>query len=1030
MKIHFLLAKQPALQHLSQRALHKLSKVATVEHHRAGDFVCRMGEPCTRVYLVERGACKSFSYTQEDLKFFRLPHLPESGGEEQQARDNVEGLHMRTPGRDGVRGDETCRMALDVESEQAMPPGHDASTWRNPGDHHEEHQHHFEVHTIASAQTTTSGLEKHHFAGGYDSALHSRIPVSDGMPAAEAEQYHSSERSPRHRRKLLPHATPHVTSTEAGAAGFTDHYIKRHIGARPLLYSASARSMLELSGLAAECNVKIQRRGATTLDSQNWVDVILSSSDAGLLCSKPCSHTPGPLSMCGTPGIQKLNEGHKHTLGMLREVRRVEEFSLGQLENIARIEFLQGHSVCVCFDEEAVFRSWVKHLRRFRDEVDSVIRAFTAQRTPVAIIAEGEMFGSEEMQSQNQFEAQSSTRRCTVLCERDTVLLVLPRMDFLTIVTRSPVFGLQDRIAALKSSGLVAMGDHARLFRAARSLLPVSVQPGEVVCRAGMQIDAVYIVFRGFASVCDDVLDLNFEQDSENFAERGSTYISSVRKVERLGFGEAFGDVDVMEGYQAYQHTLIADGPAVLWHLPLQTFLDCTGGKRDIDGEPETRAQPVQRQDDVDPRQVPRKVGSAANILEQVLKTTKSAPSLSKLLDLHVHQVPAAPVSTRGLESSAHRAQEEHPSEALPLPSGSQLDVAICTKVDSADNATDACEISPISQDETNGDKVDVLRRQFRVPPQFRTPRKPFARKNHNDAISIPKLDLTHFIKRSHVDDQDDDELGFEEFDVSESCRDVVRSLRKVAQYRAPRQRTTSQYIKDLVLNTKHPSTGDAGQDAAAMPKPRTQELILRIDGLADGLRKSDFIRDSIRYTFRALAIAPGGILVYADTRSRVSTVFVKFDRLEDLHSGLSQALRLGMRAQESTVNELATYHVLYQVQDTAKSLATPTSSFPLTARGSLQGSRLSTANGIRAPRVTPSTARARAPQCQVLMPDLTAVGTSRPWTAPTSAGSPLLLPASARAQQHEQQRPGSMQISKRITLRQERPFTSKRPVP
>lgn len=48
----------------------------------------------------------------------------------------------------------------------------EASSWRNPGDHHERAHHHYEDHTTASAATTTNGLEKHHWAGGFDPALH------------------------------------------------------------------------------------------------------------------------------------------------------------------------------------------------------------------------------------------------------------------------------------------------------------------------------------------------------------------------------------------------------------------------------------------------------------------------------------------------------------------------------------------------------------------------------------------------------------------------------------------------------------------------------------------------------------------------------------------------------------------------------------------------------------------------------------------------------------------------------------------
>ena len=49
---------------------------------------------------------------------------------------------------------------------------HEASAWRNPGDHHAQSHRHYETHTAALAHTTTEGLEKHPYAGGHDPALH------------------------------------------------------------------------------------------------------------------------------------------------------------------------------------------------------------------------------------------------------------------------------------------------------------------------------------------------------------------------------------------------------------------------------------------------------------------------------------------------------------------------------------------------------------------------------------------------------------------------------------------------------------------------------------------------------------------------------------------------------------------------------------------------------------------------------------------------------------------------------------------
>ena len=48
---------------------------------------------------------------------------------------------------------------------------HTPSLWRNPGDHHDRQHHHYEVHTAESLQTTTTGMLKHPYAGGFDPAL-------------------------------------------------------------------------------------------------------------------------------------------------------------------------------------------------------------------------------------------------------------------------------------------------------------------------------------------------------------------------------------------------------------------------------------------------------------------------------------------------------------------------------------------------------------------------------------------------------------------------------------------------------------------------------------------------------------------------------------------------------------------------------------------------------------------------------------------------------------------------------------------
>ena len=60
--------------------------------------------------------------------------------------------------------------ATDKEPSKSGPPGeHTASSWRNPGDHHQHH--HYEANTTESLQTAAAGMSKHPYAGGFDPAL-------------------------------------------------------------------------------------------------------------------------------------------------------------------------------------------------------------------------------------------------------------------------------------------------------------------------------------------------------------------------------------------------------------------------------------------------------------------------------------------------------------------------------------------------------------------------------------------------------------------------------------------------------------------------------------------------------------------------------------------------------------------------------------------------------------------------------------------------------------------------------------------
>jgi len=240
---------------------------------------------------------------------------------------------------------------------------------------------------------------------------------------------------------------------------------------------------------------------------------------------------------------------------------------------------------------------------------------------------------------------------------------------------------------------------------------------------------------------------------------------------------------------------------------------------------------------------------------------------------------------------------------------------------------------------------------------------------------------------------------------------------------RAPTKRTATQRIKDLVLRQAPlPQANAAAADSMALVH---EALLLRINNMPS--HAAQHLQDSIRYTLRHLAIMPGGILVYPNAKSGFATAFVKFDSFEDFNSGMAQVLRLGMNAQESTVDELAGFHVLDSVNAAAKSLADAqaatrgTQRPPLTRRGSLQGTRLDSAGRLCTPRAP----RVRAtPVSGARVPELAAIGepigytAARPWTAPTLISD---APLQISLPQQEQPRPGTMHALQRAKLRQEK---------
>ena len=471
--------------------------------------------------------------------------------------------------------------------------------------------------------------------------------------------------------------------------------------APPLLYSVRARSMLALSAAVLVlpcCRVWMLKRGAATLDQANWVSLMLDVDGEGMIRALDATGVPavGPLSADSGRelGLDRLLPP-ANVVGSLREVWRVEEFSLGAFNYILRVEFTRGDFLCVSFESGDMRKTWVDHLKSFRDAEDQVTRTLIAKRRSDAAFIAGDLFGAEEMRKPNPIEAQSSPRDATVLCKTDAVMFVLRRFDFLCAIEKSPIFSLQERISTLKLAGILPPTSTSSLFKAARALQPEQYLLNQVVCRAGMRVEAVYVVFSGFASICEDNLKLQVQQDQGSLNER--KYISRVRKVEKLGVGDAFGHMDAVSEDCIYRHTLVADtNKTVILRLPLAVFLGCWEEANPVDEEGDP-AEPGARH-------VPGKVGTAASHLLKTVKDPRNkTPTIAQMLNVHSARVPQPRVSKKTQHRWSAFESEATSLDELLVPAGAGsracengdlfpqpdldngVDLAVCTEIESDD---------------------------------------------------------------------------------------------------------------------------------------------------------------------------------------------------------------------------------------------------------------------------------------------------------------------------------------------------------
>ena len=538
------------------------------------------------------------------------------------------------------------------------------------------------------------------------------------MESGRCEQYRITPEelkfleAPVPKNELAPHAADKGRPARRGALKGDEmrssaFQVFLESPAPPLLYSVQARSMLALSATVLAlpcCRVWMLKRGAATLDQANWVSLMLDVDGEGMIRAQDATRVPavGPFSAdYGRERCLDRLSPPANVVGSIREVWRVEEFSLGAFNYIVRVEFTRGDFLCVSFESGGMRKTWVEHLKSFRDAEDQVTRTLIAKRRSDAAFIAGDLFGAEEMRNPNPIEAQISPRDATVLCKTDAVMFVLRRFDFLCAIEKSPIFSLQERISTLKLACILPPTSTSSLFKAARALQPEQYLLNQVVCRAGMRVEAVYVVFRGFASICEDNLKLQVQQDQGSLNERGSTYTSRVRKVEKLGVGDAFGHVDAVSEDCIYQHTLVADtNKTVILRLPLAIFLGCWEEANPVDEEGDPAEQGA--------RHVPGKVGTAAShLLKSVKDPRNKTPTIAQMLEMHSSRVPQPPVSKRtqhrrtAFESEAtsldelldpsgagYRACENEDLFSQPDPDNG-VDLAVCTEIEGDDLGLD-----------------------------------------------------------------------------------------------------------------------------------------------------------------------------------------------------------------------------------------------------------------------------------------------------------------------------------------------------
>eukprot|EP00293_Proteomonas_sulcata_P012202 CAMPEP_0184293058 /NCGR_PEP_ID=MMETSP1049-20130417/4646_1 /TAXON_ID=77928 /ORGANISM="Proteomonas sulcata, Strain CCMP704" /LENGTH=592 /DNA_ID=CAMNT_0026600987 /DNA_START=33 /DNA_END=1811 /DNA_ORIENTATION=- len=541
------------------------------------------------------------------------------------------------------------------------------------------------------------------------------------------------------------------------------------------------------------------------------------------------------------------------------------------------------------------------------------------------------------------------------------------------------MYSLGERLDTTRKCALFGSKSNSCIFEIAKAIEAVSLKPKQVLCRKGKPVEAVFIVYRGIVSICQDKVEEKRRGPDIAFTTAFSSSFSAPKLLElnsklfelgKLGSADFFGD-EKWSGEDKYQYTLIADSNAVLFKIPIDTFREILKSERvryredglsqDVDSDTETDADGSEEEE-------------SEIFHERDTMDTREQGSISQAWAVEQEgtaQTPRAPATPRTLgrpntmATARSTAQISDLTDVAARPSTSSGTPSVKSRTGNTGGAGKTLE--------------HFIRNKRRPVPGLSEMLSTYEALNDEpevvavDPLVAPKQpELSRVVKSTRiVDNLSAEERQLSRIDV------LARQFKAQAKPRrlpVPPRKTglslTAPVVSIPVLDLTNLVTSARGEDPAVNDEalstfPLSERAVDMVKSLRDvvqirsGKTVSDMlkvksmimderpgseeswrfsnatppvhfiiriekppsvnteqnIRDSIRYVFRELAIVLDGIFVYKYPGPSNCSVFVSFEHERDREIALRRCALLGMSARESHKRELASVHVTYQAR-------------------------------------------------------------------------------------------------------------------